>query len=100
MFLTRRGAVCTNNCLARDFRNIRKPVVAGDKRQLHDMRRTGAVEARSGGADLSIISQKMANTVGSSARLQKMHLPVNLASVELADEARTRGRRRILESKS
>ena len=41
------------------------------------MRRTGAVEAQSGGADLSVISQKMANTVASSQALQKTYLPVN-----------------------
>ena len=59
------------------------------------MRRTGAVEAQSGGADPSVISQKMANTVASSAQLQKTYLPVNEAAVELADEARKRGRWRI-----
>lgn len=64
------------------------------------MRRTGAVEAQSGGADLSVISQKMANTVASSAHLQKTYLPVNQAAVELADEARKRGRRRIGENKA
>lgn len=43
-----------------------------------------------------MISQKMANTVASSAHLQKTYLPVNQAAVELADEARNR----IRESKS
>lgn len=47
-------------------------------------RRTG----EAGGADLSVISQKMANTVASSAHLQKTYLPVNETAVELADEAR------------
>jgi hypothetical protein len=53
------------------------------------------VEARSGWAVLSVISQKMANTVASSAHLQKTYLPVDEAAVELADEARKRGRWRI-----
>jgi hypothetical protein len=44
---------------------------------LLDIRRTGADEAQSGGADLSIIAQKMANTIGSSTGLQKTYLPVN-----------------------
>ena len=41
----------------------------------------------------------MANTVASSAHLQKTYLPVNEAAVELADEARKRGRWRIRESR-
>ena len=89
VFVTRRGAAYTKNSLAKDFRDIRKLQFPGDTRQLQDMRRTGAVEAQSGGADPSIISQKMANTVASSAHLQKTYLPVNQAAVELADEART-----------
>ncbi len=67
VFVTRRGAAYTKNSLAKDFRDIRKLQFPGDTRQLQDMRRTGAVEAQSGGADPSIISQKMANTVASSA---------------------------------
>jgi hypothetical protein len=36
----------------------------------------------------------------SSAQFQKTYLPVNQAAVELADEARKRGRRRIQEAKA
>lgn len=100
IFMTRRGAAYTKNSLAKDFRDTRNLVFPEDTRQLQDMRRTGAVEAQSGGADLSIISQKMANTVASSAHLQKTYLPVNQAAVELADEARKRGRKRIRENRS
>jgi integrase len=71
IFRTRRGVPYRKNSLAEDFRAIRKIVLPGDKRQLQDMRRTGAVEAQSGGADLSVISQKMANTVASWQQLQK-----------------------------
>ena len=100
IFMTRTGAAYTKNSLAKDFRDIRKFLFPGDTRQLQDMRRTGAVEAQSGGADLSVISQKMANTIASSAHLQKTYLPINQAAVELADEARKRGRRRIRENKT
>ena len=100
IFMTRTGAAYTKNSLAEDFRAIRKLLFPGDTRQLQDMRRTGAVEAQSGGADLSVISQKMANTVASPAHLQKTYLPVNQAAVELADEARKRGRRRIRENRA
>lgn len=100
LFLTRRGAVYTKNSLGDDFGDVREFVFPGERRQLQDMRRTGAVEAQAGGADLSIISQKMANTVSASTQLQKTYLPVNQSAVELADEARKRGRRRILENKA
>jgi hypothetical protein len=100
LFRTRRGVPYQKNSLAEDFRDIRKVVLPGDRRQLQDMRRTGAVEAQSGGADLSVISQKMANTVASCQQLQKTYLPVNMAAVEQADEARKRGRRRIQENNS
>lgn len=100
IFMTRRGAAYAKNSLAKDFRHIRKLVVPGDMRQLQDMRRTGAVEAQSGGADLSVISQKMANTVAPSAHLQRTHLPVNQAAVALANGARKLGRRRIRENKA
>ena len=56
IFVTRRGAEYTKNSLGKDFRVIRKLLFPGDTRQLQDMRRTGAVEAQSGGADLSVIS--------------------------------------------
>lgn len=65
-----------------------------------DLRRTGAVEALSGGADAGAISAKMANTLSDSKQLQRTYLPVDRAAVELADEARTRDRRRILENRS
>jgi hypothetical protein len=65
LFMTRTGAAYTKNSLAKDFRNIRRLLFPCDTRQLQDMRRTGAVEAQSGGADLSVISQKMANTISS-----------------------------------
>ena len=100
VFVTRGGAEYSKNSLGKDFREIRKLLFPKDTRQLQDMRRTGAVEAQSGGADLSVISQKMANTVASLAQLQKTYLPVNEAAVELADEARKRGRWRIREIKA
>lgn len=100
MFLTRRGAAYRENSLSEDLSNVQAMVLPSDTRQLQDMRRTGAVEAQAAGADLSVISQKMANTVLASAQLQKTYLPVNPAAVELADEARKRGRRRILENKA
>lgn len=75
IFRTRRGVPYRKISLSEDSRAIRKIVLPGDKKQLQDMRRTGAVEAQSGGADLSVISQKMANTVASCQQLQKTYPP-------------------------
>jgi hypothetical protein len=54
VFVTRRGSEYTKNSLAK----ISERSAGFCMRQLQDMRRTGAVAAQSGGADLSVISQK------------------------------------------
>ncbi len=100
IFLTRRGAAYRKNSLSEDFRDIRSLVLPGDMRKLMDMRRTGAVEAQSGGADVGAISAKLANSLSASQQLHKAYLPVNRAAVGIADEARKLGRRRILENRS
>jgi hypothetical protein len=82
-----------------DFAYLRRLVFGPDeKRRLMDMRRSGAVEAMAGGADAGALSAKMANTLSDSKALQRTYLPVDRAAVDLADEARRRGRRRILEN--
>ena len=65
-----------------------------------DMRRSGAVESMAGNVEPGALSSKMANTISDSKSIQKAYLPVNKETVEIADEARRRGRRRILENKS
>lgn len=100
IFLTRRGAAYRKNSLSEDFRDIRALVLPGDMRKLMDMRRTGAVEAQSGGADVGVISAKLANSLSASQQLHKAYLPVDRAAVGIADEARKLGRRRILENRS
>lgn len=100
IFRNRSGTPYTKNSLAEDFRDIRAIVLPGDDRKLMDMRRSGAVEAMAGGAEGGALSAKMANTLSDSKTLQRTYLPVDKASVDLADEARKRGRRRILENRS
>ncbi len=60
-----------------------------------DMRRTGAVEANAGGASVEAIAAKMANSIDQNRKLQKTYMPVNIAAVRAADEARKVGRRRL-----
>jgi hypothetical protein len=58
-----------------------------------DMRRTGAVEALAGGAELGGIGNKMANSIEKSKALQKVYLPKRAANVRPIEEARKRGRK-------
>jgi hypothetical protein len=75
------------------FRKVRVALYGPEEdRQLSDMRRSGAVEGTAGGASPTETSNKMANTISASSRLQKTYTPVNVASVRSFDEARERGR--------
>ena len=63
-----------------------------ETRTLADFRRSGAVEALRGGATAEQIGDKLANDFASSANLQKIYAPVDLATVRQADAARRKGR--------
>jgi hypothetical protein len=85
----------TKNSLIDDFADLRRTVFGqAEKRRLMDMRRTGAVEANAGGASVEAIAAKMANSIDQNRKLQKTYMPVNVAAVRAADEARKVGRRR------
>lgn len=99
IFRNRSGTPYTKNSLAEDFRDIRRAVFPGDSRKLMDMRRSGAVEAMAGDVGVGPLSAKMANTISDAKALQRTYLPVDQSAVGLADEARRRGRRRILENR-
>lgn len=88
----------TKDQLGDDFRTVRAMVFGGhEKRQLADMRRSGTVEAFSGGATEQAVSTKMANTLSASSRLQKTYNPVNLATVRDVDASRRAGRTKLRE---
>jgi hypothetical protein len=88
----------TTSKMDRDFREIRREVFGPDEhRQLADMRRSGAIEADAGGASDEDLSNKMANTIDVSRRLRKTYNPVNVVSVQRADEARKRGSKAMRE---
>jgi hypothetical protein len=70
-----------------------------EKRQLQDMRRSGAVEGDAGGASVEDQSNKMANTVDSNNQLRKTYNPVNVGSVRRFDRARAIGAK-ILEQRA
>lgn len=84
----------TKDSLIDDFADLRRSVFGrGEMRRLMDMRRTGAVEANAGGASVETIAAKMANSIDQNRKLQKTYMPVNIAAVRAADEARRIGRR-------
>lgn len=95
LFRTRRGAAFTKNSFSEDFRDIRSIVLPSDKRQMRDMRRTGAVEAIAGGAQGPQLSAKMANNIGQSAKLESTYAPIQVEVARQVDAARRIGRRAL-----
>jgi hypothetical protein len=82
----------TKSSLNQDFSKVRELAFGKDeKRQLQDMRRSGAVEGDAGGASIEDQSNKMANTVDSNKRLRSTYNPVNVPSVRRYDEKRVQG---------
>lgn len=69
LFRMRTGSPYREATLAHDFADVREILFPGDERRLMDMRRSGAVEAIASGADAVGLSAKMANSIGSSARI-------------------------------
>lgn len=98
IFRNRSGAPYSKDTLGDDFRAVRRSVDKTDRRQLADMRRSGAVEGDAGGGSVADQSNKMANTVSANNRLRKTYNPVNVASVRRFDAARAAGAR-ILEQR-
>lgn len=89
----RSGAIYSRFTMPDDFREVCETLFPGDVRTLADMRRSGAIEARAGGADPATLSAKMANTISTSNALHAAYQPVDLQSVRQADAARRIGRR-------
>ena len=89
----RAGVPYTKDALIDDFADVRRLVFGeNEKRRLMDMRRSGAVEANAGGGSVEALSAKMGNSIDQNKALQKTYMPVNLAAVRAADDARLRGR--------
>ncbi|HTE78936.1 MAG TPA: hypothetical protein VK653_19675, partial [Xanthobacteraceae bacterium] len=91
----RQGVPYRADVLGRHFRIIREQLFPGDRRQLLDFRRSGAVEAKAGQVDPAALADKMANSIDSNKFLQSTYLPADARVVRLADEARARGRARL-----
>jgi hypothetical protein len=100
IFRNRSGAPYSKDTLGDDFRDIRELVFgSGERRQMADFRRTGSVEALTGGADPEALSSKMANSLSQSNHLHKTYGPVQLAKVREVDVVGSRGRAKLREQK-
>ena len=95
IFRNRSGRAYSKDTLGNDFRDIRGAVDKHDRRQLADMRRSGAVEGDAGGGSAVDQSNKMANTVSTNNRLRKIYNPVNVPSVRNFDQARIIGAQKL-----
>lgn len=95
IFRNRSGRAYSKDTLGDDFRDVRA-IVFGDneKRTLADFRRSGAIEAIRGGAEVEALSAKMANDLDTSRSLHKTYAPVDLSTVRQVDAARRQGRRK------
>lgn len=95
IFRNRSGAPYSKDTLGDDFRFVREAFDPKDKRQLADMRRSGAIEGDAGGGSEADQSNKMANSVATNKRLRKTYNPVNLPSVRRFDDARALGAKKL-----
>lgn len=94
LFRNRSGNGYREDTLPDDYRAIRAALFGpGDDRQLRDLRRSGAMEANAGGVDGKVLGQKMGNGIAQTDFLQKTYLPVDPVVVDMADQARMRGRK-------
>ena len=94
LFRTRSGVPYGESRLGNDFAKVREAAMAGDKRQLRDMRRSGVLEAFAGDAQPENVAEKFGNTIGRSNALFRTYNPVDIEKVRLADEKRLKGRRK------
>lgn len=88
----------TSNVFGRDFRAVRESVFGPrEKRQMLDFRRSGAVEAITGGAEAEQLSRAMGNTLSASNQLYDTYVPVNQTMLRSVAEARRKGRAKMRE---
>ncbi len=97
IFRNRSGGRYLKNSLAEDFRDVRVVEFGLSERRTigHDFRRSGAVEAITGGAKAEAVAHAMGNTLSASNALFATYVPVNVATLRSVVEARRLGRLRL-----
>jgi hypothetical protein len=97
IFRNRSGAPYSSDTLGDDFRDVRTIEFGSLERRTigHDFRRTGAVEAITGGAKAEQVAHAMGNTLSASNALFAIYVPVNVATLRDVMNARRAGRRKL-----
>jgi hypothetical protein len=96
LFRNRSGQRYLKNAFAEDFREVRAALFgSGERRQMLDFRRSGAVEAITGEASAEHVAHAMGNTLGRSNALFRTYVPVQYDTIKQVADARRRGRRRL-----
>lgn len=89
IFRNRSGKPYSKDTLGDDFRDVRAMAFGPDEqRTIADMRRSGAVEARRGGASDQAIGNKLGNAFATNKMINETYGPADLATVRQVDEAR------------
>jgi hypothetical protein len=93
IFRNRSGKPYSKDTLGDDFRDVRALVFGpAERRTIADMRRSGAVEARGGGASDEAIGNKLGNAFATNKMINETYGATDLATVRQVDEARRKGR--------
>src|SRR5262245_23734553 len=97
IFRNRSGARYSVDTLGDDFRDVRSIEFGPLERRTigHDFRRTGAVEAITGGAKVEQLAHAMGNTLSASNALFATYVPVNVTTLREVMDARRRGRSKL-----
>ena len=97
IFRNRSGAPYSSDTLGDDFRDVRAVEFGGLERRTigHDFRRTGAVEAITGGAKAEEVAHAMGNTLSASNALFATYVPVNVGTLRDVMAARRAGRQKL-----
>jgi hypothetical protein len=96
IFRNRSGARYSKDTMGDDFRDVRELAFGLDERRtLADMRRSGAVEARRGGASDEAIGNKLGNAFAANKLINETYGPTDLETVRQVDEARRRARTKV-----
>jgi hypothetical protein len=97
IFRNRSGAPYSSDTLGDDFRDVRGVEFGPLERRTvgHDFRRTGAVEAITGGAKAEHVAHAMGNTLSASNALFATYVPVSVTTLREVMKARRAGRRKL-----
>jgi hypothetical protein len=89
IFRNRSGAPYSKDTLGSDFRDVRALVFGqSDARTIADMRRSGTIEAKRGGATKEAIGEKLGNAFATSKLINDTYGSTDVEVVRQVDEAR------------